>query len=450
MMHDVYAGESAVRSVKKREKYLPRIDSEGPSCSKSGQYETRFKLAYFDNLLRPAVDDAVGMMQKNEPIIQIARDGSEPSDSMIRLRDYCTNHGDGIRGLKSRMNRNQVIFGRSGMLLDVVPGEDGTWGEFVIQEYSPENIVDGEEDADGRLQWILLDESTMVFDRDKKHWKPEPRYRILGISEAYYSCEISGNDVAAKWLAFNFDSPPENAVFPKYRNKTIDFIPFTVCNVDRLGIDQWQEPPYMSVASMTLNKYQTDSLYKLALARHASPTLVVSNAKSDGNIALGGMLCLQGGATASLLETSGSGLQEFRNAKNDTESSLKNIMLRNLLDGAGANSSAEAIEMRTTSGTFSVADIDRAGARAIEEQLIFAAAWSGMSMNEANESIQFKADTSYIGAKYSLQEITSFMLANESLRMFSREALYAAVREVAPFLPTYEDNIVQIENEGII
>lgn len=56
------------------------------------------------------------------------------------------------------------------------------------------------------------------------------------------------------------------------------FIPLTICNVDRLGIENWQSPPYLDVAQVAIGNYMIDSWYKMGLYHFATPTLVICNA----------------------------------------------------------------------------------------------------------------------------------------------------------------------------
>ena len=70
-------------------------------------------------------------------------------------------------------------------------------------------------------------------------------------------------------------------------------------------------------------------------------------------------------------------------------------------------------------------------ARAIEEQLVFAAIWAGASAKEAGKRISYQADTSYLGSKFSLGEVTSFLVTNGNLKVLSNENQYAILERYA-------------------
>ena len=149
------------------------------------------------------------------------------------------------------------------------------------------------------------------------------------------------------------------ALYPAFKGRALDFIPFTVCNVDDLGIDRWPTPPYLDVARLAVENYVVDSWYKMGLYLHATPTLAVCNAARESNdVRLGGVVWPRGSGanpvTVSILETNGAGLAELRKAKGELKETLRYTSIRDLLDRSGANSSSDALRIRATSGTVAV------------------------------------------------------------------------------------------------
>ena len=210
-----------------------------------------------------------------------------------------------------------------------------------------------------------------------------------------------GPDADAQWRAFDLDRPSgESVVYPSFKGATIPFVPLTVCNVERLGIAEWSRPPYLDLARLAVENYVVDSWYKMGLYFHATPTLAVCNATRESkNVRLGGVVWPRSAGavpvTVSILETSGAGLAELRNAKSELRDTLRYTSIRDLVERSGANSSSESLRIRTTTGSASIAAIDRTGARAIEEQLCFASLWSGASLDETRRRIAYTADVSY-------------------------------------------------------
>lgn len=462
---DCYEGTDAIKGGKHSLVYLPMLRREMEEAQKTGMktsphYELRKSLASYENLFRPVIDDIVGIMQKNQPAIKFGVDNDDESPEEVQaIRWYGNQYNDGVTGLKHRLNFNQVLYGRYGLLLDIVTDENKLNPKFCITEYPAEKILDGEAkkerpDRPETLRWVLLDESTYIFNTERKDHEKLYRWRVLGLdgNGRYYQTvlESTGADNYTEWLKFDLNNPPADRTFyPCFKGNYLDFIPFTVCNVNRIGFNEWQNPPYEDVAHIAVNNYQIDSIYKQALQNHATPTLVVSNAaKESEKVYLGGVIWLKGAGanavTASLLETSGSGLSEMRGAKEYGKSALKYSSIRDLLDGAGAGASGEAIKLRTASGTANIAATDNAGALAIEEQLVFASIWAGATPEEAMERITFKADTSYLGSEVQLQSVVGMIQLNQQTKTLSNEALYRLIDKAVPgVLPTYEDNEIQ-------
>lgn len=469
---DCYEGVEAIKQQRRAFVYLPpqpaeRKELEAGKGAAASRYAFRKQVASYENFFKTTIDDIVGLMQKNKPKMRfgIKSDDESPKE-VLDIRYKGTRYGDGLSGLKSRLNRAQTLFGRYGLLLDVVTDDDGLNPEFCITEYPAFSILDGdyfESSFDNRkkLRWVLLDETTRKFNAQTKAWNNLRRLRVLGINAEgyYYNAVWEGDDVDGKWASFDLDNPQESPdytlVFPTYQGAFLDFIPFTVCNIDRLGVDAWEPPPYLDVAQIAVGNYVVDSWYKMGLYQFATPTLVVTNAeKTDKDVRLGGVFWLNSpknssqSANAYILETSGSALAELRNAKQELKDALKYSSIRDLLDGAGANSSGDALKLRTASGTAAIADMDKTSARAIEEQIRFAAIWAGATATEAFDRITFEADTTYLGQDFQLQGVVSFLQANAQSRMLSRQNAYSILeRTFSDVISNYEDNEAQLMTE---
>lgn len=469
-VRDCYTGTVAVKYGPGAREYLPvsareKRDSDSNPNKSLSQYELRKRYAIFENIFKPTIDDMVGLMQKNPARIAFGETSDDESPQEVRDIDVYGNlHNDGLKGLKWRLNFHQVLFGRYGLLLDIVTDHEGLNPRFSISEYPAVRLLDGEtvlSRADGRgaLAWALLDESTLRFDMKSKKWEPQMRYRILGLDHngEYYLALLEGKAIRKAWTQFDLKYPPKNVVYPTFKQKRLNFIPLTVCNVNKLGFQEWQEPPFLDVAQIAIGLYQIDSLYKKALWNFASPTLSVSNAdRTDKEFFLGDAIWPRSSGehpvTVSLLETSGVGLAEMRRAKEEMKQSLKYTSIRELLDGAGANASGQAIQLRATSGTASIVAIDQTGARALEEQLVYAAMWAGASDRQAARRISYRADTSYLDSSFQLGAITTFIEKNTTADaghpLLSKRNIYSMLEKTLPdTLTSFEENEVAKESQ---
>lgn len=465
-MRDAYTGTALTKFGPNASKYLPpspREKRELDGKNENSEYAFRKRYAVYENMFRPAINDIVGLMQIKPPIIAFgAEDDSESPVEVSNIEMYGNHYNDGLSGLKQRLNFNQVLYGRSGLLLDVVTNHEGLDPQFVITEYTPMKILDGNvkrnQFGKSDLEWVLLDESRREFDKTSKSWTTKTVYRVLGLDAngEFYHAVLDGASVYGEWGSFDIANPSGTVIYPIFKQKRLNFIPFTVCNATRLGITEYEDPPFSDVADITMGIYQIDSLYKKALWNFASPTVCVANAKKpeDKQVKLGDLLWFQSATgnpvSVSLLETNGSGLAEMRNAKDEMKQALRNSSVRELLNGAGANASGDALMLRTASGTAMIASIDQAGAHAIEEQLIFASIWAGATPQEAAERISYKADTSYLATDFQLQSVVSLLTANGTADagepFLSKRNLYSVLEKSIPgALSSFEDNEYQIE-----
>ncbi len=470
MVRDCYLGTTAVKNGVRSSLYLPISLREKRELEETGgkqpsRYDFRKRYAIYENIFKPVIDDMVGLMQRNPAKVHFGIDGDDESPYEVQeLNIYGNHYKDGLKGLKGRLNFHQVLYGRYGLLLDIIVDSIRNRPRFVIGEYPAVCIINGElvrenPNTERKLKWVLLDESNNIFDRQYKKWTRDHRYRLLGLDchGDYYQITFHGNDAHSQWMDINMDQPGTDAIYPIFKGNRLSFIPMTICNINSLGIDHWQEPPFLDVAHIAVGIYQVDSLYKKALWNFASPTLSVANAdKPNQEFFLGDAIWPHTNGdhpvTVSLLETSGAGLAEMRNAKEEMKNSLKYSSIRDLLDGAGANASNKAIALRAASGTASLVAMDQTGARALEEQLIFASQWAGATEEEAGQRISYLADTSYLESDYSLQAIVSFLETNtnadQGRPFLSRKNIYSILEKTLPnTLSTFEDNEVQKKKE---
>ena len=190
---DCYEGVEAIKRPESAFTYLPpqpaeRIELESWKAFAHSRYAFRKQVASYENFFKTTVDDIVGLMSRNKPKMRFGiKNDDESPQSVLDMRFKGNRFGDGLPGLKSRINHAQTLFGRYGLLLDVVTDGDGLNPEFCITEYSPFSILDGdyfESNFDNRkkLRWALLDESTRRFMYSTKMWTDCPKRRVLGLN----------------------------------------------------------------------------------------------------------------------------------------------------------------------------------------------------------------------------------------------------------------------------
>ncbi len=340
---DCVAGTSAIKHGQSDFDYLPMYPSECDGVSVGQQYYAlRKRMSHYEPVILRLINECVGMMCMNEPVIGFGvNDDTESAEEVRDIRYNGTLQKDGLSGLKVRTCRFVLQHGRYLLLLDSV-GESGTnRAEFRVLEYKAASILDGDMTDDGRfLRWLLIDESTDVFNHAEKKWETLFRWRVAGVDATghYYSSLLEGTkiEVEQKWQEFDLLTPPEEiTVWPAFRGDYLTFIPATIVNLTNQGVHGYEDPPFLDVAHTSIEAYNLSSLYVCALQKNAQPTIVGVNVNpamvkteitnSDGTkgtkeipipLTLGGAIWFKSppGGTASqssvnMLETSGAGAE---------------------------------------------------------------------------------------------------------------------------------------------
>jgi hypothetical protein len=176
-MRDTHAGE---RQVKERgQLYLPptsgmvvdKVDVTDSPGYKA--YQAYKKRAVFPAFVNEAVQNLLGMMHSKPPVIKLPK-ALEP------LRKRATVHGEPLEQLLAKVNEEQLVSGRGGLLLDLP--KQATLGAVLpyIAMYQAEKVTNW--DA-GRvdnpvlqsLNMVCLDESEFERQPDGFSWRRSRR-----------------------------------------------------------------------------------------------------------------------------------------------------------------------------------------------------------------------------------------------------------------------------------
>ncbi len=143
---DCVAGTSAIKHGQSDFDYLPMYPSECDGVSVGQQYYAlRKRMSHYEPVILRLINECVGMMCMNEPVIGFGvNDDTESAEEVRDIRYNGTLQKDGLSGLKVRTCRFVLQHGRYLLLLDSV-GESGTnRAEFRVLEYKAASILDGE------------------------------------------------------------------------------------------------------------------------------------------------------------------------------------------------------------------------------------------------------------------------------------------------------------------
>ena len=244
IMRDLYAGEEHIKN--EGETYLPitsgmRIDGMGYEEEGYKSYQSYKLRAILPDYIKEGIEMLSGIMHQKPPIIEL------PSE-MEYLRDNATINNESLNDLLRRINIEQLLIGRVGLLVD-------TNENPYIALYSAESIINWDDN------FVILDESSYL--RDGFSWEYKEKYRPLILLDGEYKTNI-----------FEEEYDESEMLAPLYHGASLSFIPFIFIN-SRNNLSNISFPPLQGLANLTLAIYRQEADYRQNLFMQSQDTLVV-------------------------------------------------------------------------------------------------------------------------------------------------------------------------------
>lgn len=404
---DCVEGEPQIKS--RRLTYLPATSGmrakgmDTPQQEGALMYEAYLTRAVFPELVRPAVNALVGVMHREPATIQLPK-------ALEGMRNNATPQGESLQTLLMRINEQQLITGRIGLLVDV-PGGGADVVPY-IAPYEAEAIPnwDTSRRADGRQKpdMVVLDEtcdertSRFGWERVEKYLVldlavPEPDnpdgittakpvYRSQLIVREMQNAKGEGKNRQTNVVAVD---SPKTAVMPSLAGRTLDEIPFVfIGSVDLSPMPD--QIPMLALARLCLTIYRGEADYRHTLFMQGQDTLVtIGDTPADsGNphkriVGSGASIDLPQGGDAKYIGVSSNGLAEQRQAiENDRNRASE--LGANLLSSskAGSKEAEETLKIRVAARTATLITVVKAGAEGLQQALRIAAVWKGADPEE--------------------------------------------------------------------
>lgn len=362
LMRDTFAGEDDVK--KAGEKYLPMksgiaaIQSQQVKQAAYNMYRTR---AEVPELVAPTVRGAVGVMLGEPAEIELPA-------QMEHLRERATLDGLGLEALHRRMAIEVMTTGRYGLLAGIADGVPHLSG------YVAESIVSWDGD-----DYISLNETGLVRNRDTGDWDEVEKYRVLTLED--------GRFVARVWVkgtsGWTVDDEAEAA---DPRGRALDFIPFVFVGTNDLTPAPDDVPLY-GLGKLVIRVYRLDADYVWGLHMTSEPTPWVNGFSDPENqtvpttIGSAKLWVLPEGAEAGYLEFSGPGLSAQKSAIDDSMDRAAQFGAQVIQMGASAES-GEALKLRAASQTATLTTIAQTTASGLEQALRNIAVWIGANPDD--------------------------------------------------------------------
>lgn len=468
-MRDLYKGERHVKS--KGEKYLPatksmRLDGMGhtgntPNLGQEVYNAYRIR-AVLPDYVEEAVEAYIGMLHKKPPSIELPA-------AMEPLRESATMFGEPLEALLRRINEEQLLTGRLGLLVDLPANPDPTDPKPYIALYVAEagrNWDDGQIDnGEADLNLVVLDESG--YRREDFDWIPVTKYRVLDLfvpgdtEESRQSADPIYRSGAFEVKGGGQPTYVEaDMAAPTIRGSTLDEIPFVFINTKDIT-NETDKPPLMSLAQLVLAIYRGEADYRQNLFMQGQDTLVLagdrkktSDDPNDLNsvgsdeplrTGAGSMIEMEMGGTAEYIGVSGNGLSEQRSSLENDRRRADSKSGQLATESASTNESGKAKQVRIAAQTASLKQVALTGAAGLEWVLRIAARWMGADP----EQVKVAPNLEFGDVSLVPKDIVDAMTARNMGAPLSLESIHGAASDMglAKFDYTTEKDMVEKERE---
>ena len=471
-MRDTYRGERVVKGANMN--YLPATSGMiADGIEQTHQlgfknytsYKTRSR---YPDSVRDAVEALLGVMHRKPPQIELP-------EQMEFLRENATVRNESLVMLLRRINEEQLVTGRVGLLADVVEGGDRA-DEPYISTYIAETIINWDEGrSDGievqNLNLVVINETENERVREFE-WEEKQKWRVLvlaadetveaasqieeGVDEQAMTSEAGSNPVANipvgegiyRMGVFRENSTfdPEQMFTPAIKGMALEGeIPFVFVNSKDITPEP-DDAPLLGLSNLSLAIYRGEADYRQALFMQGQDTLVIigSTDQESHRVGAGATISIPSvGGDAKFIGVNSQGLSEMR-------SSLENDYTRagqkggELLDMIGTGqSSGEALRIRVAARTSTLTQIALAGAFGLEQILKIIARWMGIDP----EPILVVPNLDFADDRMAGQELTQIMTAKSLGAVISHRSIHATMQERGMTEMTFEDEVKAMEDE---
>lgn len=451
LVRDAYRGERRVKQ--KGTVYLPATSGQIEDGMGYGQnsipepgraaYNAYLTRAAFPEFVSMAVEAMIGMMHRKPPVVELP-------PAMEPMLERATVDGESMGQLLRRINEQQLVAGRLGLMLDV-PNGAGPEVLPYVATYIAESIInwdDGarEELVEQKLNLVVLDESEHVRLADFS-WDLKEKFRVLVLGNPQTN-EPDGLYRVAIVESRETSSLTDAAlVEPQLAGRTLGEIPFVFINSKDI-VPEPDDPPLIGLARKAMLVYRGEADYRQSLFMQGQDTLVVKGANTDKEekirVGANARIDLPADGDAKYIGTDAKGLPEMRTAlENDRAEAMR--MAAQVADQRTSDQqSGRALRVRIAAETATLTQIALTGAAALERLLRIGARWRGLDPDEVHvtPNLEFAAED------FEGRQLVDMMTARAMGAPISLRTVHDNMRrrDVTHF--SYDEEVAEIEAEG--
>lgn len=450
LCRDNYLGEDRIKT--QGVKYLPPTASMELDGMQSGEigykrYEAMKLRAVFHEYFKGGVETHIGYLHQKPADIKLPA-------QLEYLRTRATTNGEPLIALLRRINEEQLITGRLGIMLDLPAGESAV-AEPYIALYTAESVMNWDESNDkedyNSLNLVVLNESGFVRENDFS-WTTKEKYRVL-----QYGDIIENESVMSSVYSFgiftNTNYNPADMKVAKLMGAPCKEIPFVFIN-SKDAIPEPDQPPLLSLARMSMSIYRSEADYRENLHMQGQDTLVtIGGVRNPEGLAgeedairtgTGSRIDVELGGDAKYIGVTSTGLSEQRQAL-ESDKNRAEFKSGNAIDSSNSKQeSGKALGIRLGAQTATLNQIAYAGAGGLEKLIKILAVWKGANPDEVaiNPNLEF-TDVDLGG-----QEIVYLMTGRSMGAPLSKESIHGLMVERGYTKFDYDTELEKIAKEN--
>ncbi len=412
--------------------------------------------AVVPDLMKDAVEAMIGVMHHKPPVIELP-------ESMEPLREFATLRNESLEMLLRRINEEQLVTGRCGLLADIPMTPSQPTGNVkaaamtttlsdlpYIALYEAEDIINWDEGRrDGieveNLNFVSLDETE--FERDNEfEWEEQKKYRVLILGEVdenepqgmgtYRVGVFRENDVT-----FN----EEVLIEPSYRGNRLNMIPFVFVNSCDI-VATPDVPPLLGISNLVLTIYRGEADYRQNLFMQGQDTLVtigLGEQDEQLRVGAGGRIDLPTGGDAKFIGVSNHGISEQREAlENDYNRAMQKG--GQLLDSTSRErESGDALKIRVAARTATLNRLALTGAFGLEQILKKIAVWIGADP----EQVSVQPNLDFVDDQFKPDDLVKLISAKNLGAPIALETVHRWLQNQDMTDLEFEEEVAKIEEE---
>jgi len=415
--------------------------------------------AVFPEFVKQAVEAALGVMHNKPPVIELP-------EQLEPLREKATVTGESLIALLRRVNEEQLVTGRLGLLVDVPtgPGEQQPYIAF----YRAEDVINWDDGSSTELilqalNLVVLNESENERGHaDALDWEFVRKFRVLALGDVLAN-EPSGTYRVGVFRekATRGDARPGEVngldftdtflIEPSIGGKTASELPFVFINAKDI-VPAPDDPPMLGLSNLALTVYRGEADYRQALFMQGQDTLVTIGFQGDGigkpqhRIGAGASIDLPIDGDAKFIGTDSTGLEEMRLALQNDRREAGHSAGKLIDETSREKESGEALKVRVSARTATLNQIALAGAGGLQELLRKIARWIG-----ADESkVVVTPNLDFTDETMSGEELGQFMAAKTLGAPLSAESVHKLMADRGVTEKTFEEELEKLEEEKSI